>query len=188
MHNVLKGIRILSPTAADRLMQALDLTVPEVLWSAGGNDASGIRAIPLLQQRIGPGTASSFQVFQGFMPFPYRLVAALEEPLAAYLAADLALPGDFRAGDLILMDQSRARRAVPDAASCWVVAQSAGLRVRYVRRTRGGLEITSYPGLAWQSIPLPSGGILEIVRARIVWIGREMEKPAGPFGSSGAGD
>jgi len=173
-------------------MRALHLTIPQVLWSAGGTDASEIRAVPVLRSRIGPGTAASFTAFRGYAPFPLRLVADIE-PLAGYLAADLALPSEFRAGDLVLMDISPAARSEPAEPSCWVVAESAGLRVRYVRRARGGLEVASEPESSgardWQPVTLQGRTIADIVRARIVWIGRET-KTQGPGSPRppGAGD
>ena len=189
LHNVLKGIRTLSPEAADRLMQAMGVTVPQVLWSGAGNESPEIRAIPLLRSRIGPGTEASFNEFRGYVPFAAGLITALVHPLAGYLAADLALPSEYRAGDLTLLDQNKSLRAIPSPSSCWIVAEGAGLRVRYVRRACGMLEVARGAGSSdtwdWQVIPLQGRSILEIVRARIVWIGREMEKePAGPADSS----
>lgn len=193
IHNVLKGIRALSPDAADRLMQALDVTIPQVLWSGGGRSASEIKAVPILRTRIGPGAAASFTAFRGYMPFPALMVAPLTDPLTANLAADLALPVQYLPEDLVLLDLNPLLRITPAASSCWVVAENAGLRVRYVRRARGGLEVGSNPAssapMDWQTISLQGRNILDVVRARIVWIGREMETPlAGPPGSTRAGD
>lgn len=193
MHNALKGIRTLSPAALDRLMQALDVTIPQLLWTGGGQDPSAVRAIPLLRQRIGPGSLASFTVFKGYVPFIAAQVASLTQPVAANLGADLALPAEYRAGDLALLDQNPTLRIIPEPSSCWIVAVSAGLRVRYVRRIRGGLEFAADPNPAaaqeWQSISLQGRSILEIVRARIVWIGREMEtRIAGPDEPAGRRD
>ncbi len=190
LHNVLKGIRSLSPDGADRLMLALHLTVPLLLSSGNMSELSGVQAVPVLRHRLGPGTEASFSAFQGYIPLPSRLLNNLKEPRAAYLGADLALPAGYRAGDLALLDLNPAVRAVASPSSCWIVAESGGLRVRYVRRVRGGLEVSSEPAPSderrWQPIPLRGRDILEIVRARIVWIGREMETSlSGPAGSSG---
>jgi hypothetical protein len=193
MHNVLKGIRALSLESADCLMRALDVTIPLVVWYGAGMDLARIRAVPVLRSPIGPGATVGFDAFRGYMPFPVTLAGHLEDPLAAYLAADLALPSEYRAGDAILMDLNPAMRSAPAPSSCWIVAESAGLRVRYVRRVRGGVEVASGPGMSaardWQTISLQGRNILEIVRARIVWIGREMEAPlAGPPRPARAGD
>jgi transcriptional regulator with XRE-family HTH domain len=192
LHNVLKGIRTLSPEGMDRLLEALNVTVPEVLWSGSGNQFADIRSAPLLRNRIGPGTEASFSAFRGYVPFPAKLLSRLKEPLAAYLGADLALPSEYRAGDLVLLDLNPALRATPTPSFCWIVAESAGLRVRYVRRVRGGVEVCRESAPSddghWQPIPFQGRSILEIVRARIVWIGREMETLAGPPGQARAGD
>ncbi len=192
MHNVLKGIRILSPEAADRLMRALNVTIPQVLWLGAGADAADVAAVPHLRHRIGPGVAASFASFRGYIPFPSRLIAPLSQALSANLSADLALPSDFRAGDLVLIDQNPALRVLLAPTSCWVVADSAGLRVRYLRRARGHLSYASHPDSSdadWQPISLQGRNILDIVRARIVWIGRELETPlAGPAGPARGAD
>ena len=73
LHNVLKGVRTLSPEAADRLMRAMDITIPQVLWSGGGVDATQISAVPLLRARIGPGSTASFDAFRGYVPLPLGL-------------------------------------------------------------------------------------------------------------------
>jgi len=192
LHNALKGVRALSPAAADQLMRALDVAVPQLLWLGPDLAAPEIRAVPLLQDRIGPGSDASFSAFRGYLPFSASLVDPLEDPVAAYLAADLALPSEFRFGDLVLLDCNASRRILPEPGSCWVVADNAGLRVRYVRRNGGTLELGTASNPAgvrvWRTVSLHGRDILEIVRARIVWIGREMEAPtAGSPGPAGPG-
>jgi hypothetical protein len=181
LHNAFKGIRTLSPEAADRLMRTMDITIPQILWSGGGLDATEISAVPLLRARIGPGSTASFDAFRGYMPLPVGLTHGLTDPVTAYLAADLALPAEYRAGDLVLLDTNSALRREPAARSGFIVAENAGLRVRYVRRARSDLEVASLPEFSgdWQTISLQGRDILDIVRARIVWIGREMETPLG---------
>ncbi len=78
-------------------MEALNITVPKVLWSGSGNQFADVRSAPLLRNRIGPGTEASFNTFRGYVPFPAALLARLKDPLAAYLGADLALPSEYRA-------------------------------------------------------------------------------------------
>ncbi len=179
LHNVLKGIRELSPQSADRLMQALEVTVPQVLWSEGGVDVAEIRAVPLLRERIGPGGPASLVDFAGYMPLPAKTASLLVDPVAARISADLALPAEFRAGDLILMDRDPEKRIAPSESSCWVVAEPSGLRVRYVRRIRGAVEIGNereWPASGiLHVVSLQGRNILDIVRAGIVWIGRDME-------------
>jgi transcriptional regulator with XRE-family HTH domain len=193
LHNVLKGVRTPSPAAADQLMRALNVSVPQLLWVSPHIAASEIREVPLLGNHIGPGSEASFSEFRGYLPFSAPLVAGLDDPVAARLSADLALPSELRAGDLVLLDRNAARRILPEPGSCWVVANGAGLRVRYVRRNGGVLETGGASNRAgvrvWRTVSLHGRDILEIVRARIVWVGREMETPnAGPSGSVSPGN
>lgn len=185
MHNVLKRIRGLSTGSADRLMRALDLRVSDLLWRISTEPDADVRAIPMLQSRIGPGTDAVFTAIRGHIPLPQSLLGDLVDPLAARLGPDLVLPKALAAHDLVLLDQNPLVRAAPGFNSIWVVSEGSGLRVRYLRLGAARLciadEVTLEDPRKWHSIPLQGRNILDIVRARIVWIGREMEKePAGP--------
>lgn len=197
MHNVFKGIRSLSPNSADRLMHALGIQVADLLWgvSAGTSSGadSGVVAVPLVRNRIGPGTAGALDVFRGNIPMPGALLKNLVEPVTANLAPDLVMPAALASNDLVLLDQNPLVRAAPTGSGVWIVAEAAGLRARYLRlagtRLLVGNEVTRSDPQQWLSIPLQGRNILEIVRAHIVWIGREMEtEPAGPADPVGHGD
>jgi hypothetical protein len=185
MHNVLNNIRFLSTSAADRLMRVLDVSVPDLLWRISTEPETGVEAIAMLHNRIGPGTDAVFTEFRGHVPLPRWLVRGLIDPLAARLGPDLVLPKALAAHDFVLLDQNPQLRAVPGSSSIWVVIEDTGLRVRYLRmdgtRIFAANEVTLKDPRKWHSIPPQGQNILEIVRARIVWIVREMEKePAGP--------
>jgi hypothetical protein len=197
LHNVLKGIRSLSTGSADRLMSGLGIRVSDLLWgipAAGTPDKDArVSAVPLLRNRIGPGTAGILTVFRGNIPMPGWLLKNLIEPVAARLAPDLVMPAPLAANDLVLLDQNPLVRAAPSGNGVWIVAEGAGLRARYLRlagaRLYVGNEATRSDPQQWLSIPLQGRNILEIVRAYIVWIGREMEtEPAGPADPIGHGD
>jgi hypothetical protein len=188
LHNVLKEIRSLSTESADRLMRALNLTVVELLWRTPEIDGA-IRAIPIVRNRIGPGTEIGLTNFRGFVPFRESQLRSLVDPVLARLAADLAMPKAFAPNDLVLLDQNPEVRRHPSGTLSWVVATDMGLRVRYVRL--GGTKVylpseaTVDDPPRWEAVSLHGRDILDIVRARIVWISREMEAPQagshGPF-------
>jgi hypothetical protein len=193
VHNVLKRVRSFSDEAADQLMKALDIRVADLLWGAMGEGAGGVRAVPLVRNRIGPGTEGTLTSFRGNIPMPGWLLKNLIEPVTARLAPDLVLPAALAANDLVLLDQNPAVRAAPTGNGVWVVSESSGLRARYVRLTASrlyvGNEATRGDPQQWLSILLQGRNILEIVRAHIVWIGREMEtEPAGPVDPARDGD
>jgi hypothetical protein len=185
MHNVLKNIRSPSTSAADRLMRALDIRVPDLLWRISTEPEVGVAAIAMIHNRIGPGTNAAFTEVRGDMMLPRWLVKDLIDPLLARLGPDLVLPKALAAHDVVLLDQNPRLRAVPGNHSTWVVREGTGLRIRYLRmegtRIFVANEVTLEDPRKWHSIPQPGQNILDIVRARIVWMGREMEKaPAGP--------
>ncbi len=180
MHNVLRKIRALSTAAADRLMRTLNIQITDLMWRVSSEHDADVRAIPLLRNRIGPGTNAVFTEISGHIPLPQSLVQNVVEPLAARLGPDLVLPKSLAAHDLVLLDQNPRLRENPGEKSIWIVSEGAGLRVRYLRKDGARLcvanEITLDDPRKWHAIPLQGRNILDIVRARIVWMGREMEK------------
>ncbi len=185
IHNALKKIRSLSTASADRVLRALNLGIPDLLWRIAPHLDTGVRAIPMLRSRIGPGTDAVLTEIRGHVPLPEWLLGDIVDPLAARLGSDLVLPAALAPHDLVLLDQNPAARAMPGEGGIWVVTEGAGLRVRYLRAKESRLyvanEITLKDPGQWQAVPPQGRNILDIVRARIVWMGREMEKgPAGP--------
>jgi len=190
IHNVLKNLRTLSPTSSDRLMRALNLQITDLLWRCSGEDGLNFRIIPVLRARLGPGSEAVFTDFRSYTPVPLPLLQNLERPVCARLAPDLVMPCAFSGNDLVLLDQSENVRSAPSPAGWWVVSESGGLRVRYIRTHDARLFIANEARLEqpdeWDLIPLARRNILEIVRARIVWMGREMEtETAGPLDAAG---
>jgi hypothetical protein len=193
MHNVLKNIRSFSNESADRLMRALDIRVPDLLWRVSGEEDIQVRAVPILRNRIGPGTETDFTAFRGNVPMPGWLLTDLIDPVTARLASDLVLPKALAANDLVLLDQNPAVRSARKTRGVWIVAESGGLRARYLRLNGARLSIANEATVQdpqqWVPVLLRGQNILDIVRARIVWIGREMETELdGPPGGSASAD
>ena len=179
MHNVLKKIRTLSSSSADRLMLALNLGVSDLLWSVSAESDAGVKTIPVVRNRIGPGTDAIFTSTRGHVHLPMSLLRDLTDPIAARLGPDLVLPKAFAAHDLVLLDQNPCLRSTPDSRSVWVVSEGTGLRVRYLRMDGARLYVVDEATLddpaKWHSIALAGRNILDMVRARIVWMSREMD-------------
>ncbi len=193
LHNVLKEIRQLSPESADKLLTALNLTVPDILWWLPGDAEPGTRAIPLLRDRIGPGSNADMTLHRGYLGLPRSMSARLVEPLAARLAPDPAMPGQFRPNDLVVLDRNPSWMLNPPDGWCWVVADTGGLRVRYLQFNKLGLmwAAEAVPGAEqeWKRLGTGPQNLRELVRARIVWNGRELEAaPARPSRQTGGGD
>lgn len=178
MHNVLHQVRSLSPAAADRLLQALALTVPDLLAKPFDGADAEVRAIPILRTRIGPAVEAAFTVHGGHMAMPVWLLKGLVEPVLARLAPDLALPRSFAAGDLVLLDQNTALRKAAGGRTFWIVAEGSGLRVRHVKMSGSQIstasELDTVEAGNWRRVLAHGRDMLQIVRARIVWFGREL--------------
>ncbi len=193
LHNVLKNIRALSTDSADRLMRALNLSTEDLLWTAAGGSGAGVRTVAMARNRIGPGYEGALAAIRGALPFPASLVQGLIDPVAARLAPDLVMPKALKANDLVLLDQNPVVRQAAQGAGNWVVQVNGTLSVRYLRK--GGTllyvvnESTLKDPARWQAIPLAKQNILDVVRARIVWFGREIEEePSGSSEPSGERD
>jgi hypothetical protein len=185
LHNSLKGVRVLSSAACGRLMQALGVTAADLLWPSAGAQDMGIRGVPLMRHRIGPGIDAQLGVHSGFLPLPAALTDKLIEPLAARLAPDLALPPELAPNDTVLLDRNPALRADPPPHGIWVVEAEGGLRVRYLRMEGGSLQVGIFMQgrpREWQRVALAPRRILDIVKARVVWMSRALSAggSAGP--------
>lgn len=186
IHNSLKNIRSLSIPAADRLMSSMNLSIGDLL-SASPNPSAALpdedftfTPIPFLHSRIGPGAQPQFDVFRGFFPVMTSLASGIVQPVAARLAPDLVLPRACGPGDIVLLDQNPTSRSRP-LSGVWIIAEDgAGMRVRYARLVNARLFVFHEANVSepakWSSILLAGRNILDIVKARLVSIHREMEK------------
>ncbi|MEX2264206.1 MAG: helix-turn-helix domain-containing protein [Bryobacteraceae bacterium] len=182
IHNVLKGVRILSPETADQILHRLRITILDLIPAAESIDSSAARRyreVPVLEGLLGPGHASP--TMEGAVeryPFLASQVAHLSDPVAVRLATDPRMAGVLNAGDLILLDRSEHLRKDPGPNGLYAVVYHGGSRVRRIKRREGGLlllsEETRKDPAAWEYISLAGKDILDIVFGRLVWLGREM--------------
>lgn len=175
LHNVLKGVKELSPGMADRILKSLGLTVLDLLEQPAKNaEGPRFRRIPLFTGRLGPG--HPFPVEESpdeAAQVPFSAAALLEDPAIAILAEDTAMTGLFREGDLALLDRAegKRRRLQPDGLYALQVRGEG--RIRRVRLSRDRLYfgVTGPP----RYISVAERNILETVQARVIWIGRNVE-------------
>ncbi len=184
MHNVLKGARILSPEIADLILRHLNLSVVDLIQTGDlaarmhETAADDVRysEIPLLEGRIGP----DFPFLDRESPverhpFLSSRVSGLDRPLTAYVGADPRMTHEVREGDLVLLDRSEDRRRSPSPDELYAVQIDGRGLVRRIRLSGSGLALVDSQG-NHDFISLEEENILNIVRARIVWLGREIER------------
>ncbi len=187
VHNVLKGARILSLSAADTILRRLGLTVRDLLQqhepgagpcSRSGGTARSIE-VPVLEGWLGPGLPLPRQPSPvDGCPFPCFFLSSLENPLVARLARDARMSGLLRENDLVLLDKSPARRLHPGEDGLYVVSRYGEGVVRRLRMERGDLlllrGVPSEGSESIEALPLKGCHLLDVVKARVAWMGRTL--------------
>lgn len=182
LHNVLKGQRFLSADMADQVLRHLhictfDLLQPED-WPAHirpRNGTSG-RVVALLKGGLGPGAAfpreSSWERFAILQPELERT----EDPALVRLRADPLMMPLFRAGILALLDRAEPGRQSPDPGGYYAVEVAGEGLIRMLHRAGGLLYVQASASLgACDTLTVPDRNILDVVKAKVVWIGRSLE-------------
>jgi hypothetical protein len=188
IHNVLKGERILSLSATDQILKRLRLTVLDLLEPGDFSELSfpgvgkpaGSVEVPVLEGWLGPGLPLPTEPSPvDRYPFPASLLAAAEQPVAARLAADPRMDALFLANDLVLLDQSPARRMRLQSSAAYVVNRRGEGVVRRVSLERSDLLVLGSAGRrradGYEVLPLGGVHLLDVVRARVIWIGRLLD-------------
>lgn len=179
IHNVLKGARILTPFIADKILFALNMSIgcllreDEIAWAGSRQPADGQRylEVPMLEGLLGP--AFPYPQIEGRLaryPFMASFLAGLERPVVARLGKDSALTGFPRENDLVLLDRSP-RKLIHPAPDVWYAVSIDGRGL--IRKACPG-ALDSFAGK--ECISLVNRNILDILKATVVWLGREMEQ------------
>lgn len=129
LHNVLKGVRTLSPELIDRClyqlrMSALDLVDPVVLaaYVSESLESRDYSYLPVLQGKLGPGhpLPDKISTHQRF-PIARAAIRRLSQPVVASLGADPCMEPLLNEGDLVLLDQSPSARTEIRSDALYVV-------------------------------------------------------------------
>ena len=188
VHNVLKGVRNLSPEIFDAIlehfqMSLLDLASLEDLDAALRKRRSPERTAdaPFLDGPIGPGMPwpAGIDPRRRFaLPSASRL--APPDLVMAHLTGDRDMFETTRDADIALLDLSEQRRRniVPDGL--YAVSHGGGALLRYIRPGARVYylvnDVNMNNPLEWQEFHTPTGGLLELVKARVRWLGRERDR------------
>ncbi|MDE3198893.1 MAG: hypothetical protein KGN84_21270 [Acidobacteriota bacterium] len=174
----MKSLRSLSPESADRLMAALRLDIPELLFRFQKMEDLSVRAVPIVRSRVGPGCEPVLTSYRGFMPLPSSLIDSLQHPVMIQVAPEMGLPRPLLPNDLVLLDRSEAVRASARGGGLWLVSEEGSIRIRYVKlggtRVYLANENTSADPSRWTSVPVRGAAILHVILARVVWFSRSL--------------
>jgi hypothetical protein len=178
IHNVLKGVRLLSPELSDQILQHLRISLLDLIAreqiEAHLNFAAplgGYVYVPVLKGSIGPGSPWPTEVMENErLPFAPSHVPRIANPVAARLADDARMSSLFSAGDVALLDQSHPARTEIDPAAYYVVKSGGGGVVRRIHMSGATLYLISedcqtHPS-GWQRLQLENRSLTHYVRAR----------------------
>lgn len=197
MHNVLKGVRSLTPEVADLLLASLGLSMLDMItpdearallesqrWDGGAADL-----VPAVNSPIGPGYPfPSFTEATEWLRLPPSVWNGSRRLALAPLAPDPDSPaGAGHQLALLCLDEAARLRVAPDQV-CLLRWQGAGY-LRRVRVEAGSVivlrpqdsQAASGPG----TILLNEQGLLEPVRAVVIWTGADF-RSASPFDYMGS--
>ena len=184
IHNVLKGVRVLSPDLSDVLSAGLDLSLIELFGEEELGEALlakqasrlGTQAIPILKGRIGPG--DPFPTLQSITQWVVAAdpeLRSLRRPAFVSLGADPAISFAWVSHRYGLLDFDEAGRATPSLPSWFAVRWRGAGYLRQVRVAGQQMEVLGQRVLGAQSDPetidIGGGALLQTVRAKLVWVG-----------------
>lgn len=186
IHNVLKGVRVLSPEYADTILSYFRLTPLDLLTRdemthhlarTNPHRESRLHPVPVLNGLLGvnqpiPRKGPHREVHT----VPVHLAETATEPLVASLAGDPEMVPLFADRDLVLLDQSETARTLFQSAGYYIVRTEEGLCVRALSRDGDRLYLISEKNKndesEWPFILLSGRDLLDVVLARVIWLNR----------------
>ena len=189
-HNVLKGVRTLSPEIFDLMLNYLHLSLLD-LAPMDEIEAQLLRRrrqqrgaeVAFLTTPIGPGRAWSEGVnWRKSFPLPFPSTTIPAELVMAQLAADPAMSTTLGSYDIALLDTSERSRSIISPRALYVIERSGEAVLRFIRPGARCYYLVAdadldrpaaWERLAWSSWQLGAG-----VKARVIWLGRERDRDA----------
>jgi transcriptional regulator with XRE-family HTH domain len=185
-HNVLKGARNLSPEIFDSMLKYFQISLPD-LAPIGDLEASLKRRrapapeVPFLESAIGPGMPWPGRInWRRTFPLPYQSRSLPAGLVMVRLARDPDMHATLAEWDVALLDTTEDRRSDLSPEGLYVVARDREAVLRYIR---AGARCFYLPADAtwgapslWEQLRIPADGLLELVKARVRWLGRERDR------------
>jgi len=184
VHNVLKGVRNLSPNIFDLALKYLHLSLLDLVPSSEleahlrSRTQPRTAEIPFLDRPIGPGMPWS-AILDPHKTFPLPLLA-LEIPANLVMASLVPDPAmrTLASSDFVLLDTSRQSKFAP--RGLYVVERNNEAVLRYIRpgarRYYLATDTTLDTPADWEPLPVSTPELAAAVKARVKWIGRECDR------------
>ncbi len=186
-HNVLKGVRTLSPQIFDLILKYFHLSLLdlapfdeiEAQLARRGTREKGAEIV-FFKSPIGPGYPWPAQRnWRKTHPAPVSGVIPPELVMAS-LAPDPVMTLTLGRDDLGLMDTSRERRLPISPQGLYVVERNGEAVLRYIRFGARWPYLVSDATFDsptdWEPMTVSAARFDEAVKARVVWLGRERDR------------
>jgi hypothetical protein len=186
-HNVLKGVRNLSPEIFDLILKylhfsLLDLAPIEEIEAQLQRRRARTRVaeVPFLESSIGPGRPWPAGVnWRKSFPSPFSSTTVPAELVMAKLAADPAMIGTLGPFDIALLDTSEKQRSYLSPQALYVIDRGGEAVLRTIRSGARNYYLVTDADLDvpadWEKLALSPAQLGDAVKARVCWLGRERE-------------
>jgi transcriptional regulator with XRE-family HTH domain len=186
-HNVLKGVRNLSPEIFDSLLRYLHLSLldlaPDTELEVILEKRRTLRRrpqIPFLASRIGPGLEWPRQTsWQERFPLPFPASIARPTFVMARLKPDPEMRRTTGGYGVAILDLSDRSRNNVSPGGLYVIEREGEALLRFVRQGSRDYYLLSDLNQdlpeQWQRIEAPAGAA-DFIRARVFWLGRETDR------------
>lgn len=178
IHNVLKGVRALTPEMGDEILRTLHLSLSDLIPTsvpaareAGESTRSGHHYVDMLKGLIGPNHPWPGEVHPVERYRTSINISDFVNPIAGRMGEDVRMAGLFSENDIAVMDQSFTVRSEVNASGLYLVKSGGSGVIRRARATIHALylyteDCVNRPG-AWQRIPLSTVTVEQSIRARV---------------------
>lgn len=179
IHNVLKRVRRLQPDLADRLLRAGELGLEDLIHRPG--ERVQARGAPLWHGALGPGHTFPQPGETGESRlFAATFLERFHDPVLLRAASgEDSMAPLIEPGDLVLIDRAEGARRRPTFAGIWALSLDGQGALCRCQPVGGALVLVSDNCRSHVSLPdhlaLARRNILDIVRGRAVWVGRELD-------------
>jgi DNA-binding transcriptional regulator YdaS (Cro superfamily) len=187
-HNVLKGVRKLSPKISDSILKLFHITLVD-LASLDELEANlkkrraqqPVAQLAFLEAPIGPGKPWPAEInWLDRYPLPFRAPTAPEGLAMARLAPDRSMDRTLGDADIGMLDTSGRGRSETSPEGLYAIERAGEVVIRYLRPGATGhylvTDATMNQPEQWERIIVNRVELLAMVRARVLWLGREDDR------------
>lgn len=185
VHNVLKGIRFLSHGSLDQILKSinyslLDLSTQMELKNYAANKfrPHGTFELRLMDSRIGPRMPwPAGATLRRKVSLPTDLENSPADLVLSRIQFDPRMDRYLGGCNMIVLDDSTPHRTNIAPRGIYAISHAGEAILRHVRCGKSRIYLAAADNfdnpIAWDALPLSAAGIAEVVRARVIWIGRE---------------